>query len=271
MNHVRPGFRRRFKVPRGALGAADAPFATALKVGQRRDGARIGVAIVLGLLAHVSIPLFAWLNPAAPPVVVERKEIPIAMVRPPPPKPPPPEPPKPEPPKPPEARHVRRTPPPPSQAPKVIAAKPDPSQTVDMSGFSMPVGESDVNTGGFVSSEGVRTAKPVIDEVLKPHAPPPPPKPSLARPPEKLSGDWNCPWPGEEEGSDLNAADAVLDIKVDQNGETEEVKVLKSPNPNFAAAAKSCSFQERRFQPGLDDDGNPVAAEVHSFVIHFTR
>jgi hypothetical protein len=161
---------------------------------------------------------------------------------------------------------------PPAQAAKVIAQAPDPAQPLDMTSFAMPVGEAETYAGGFTSGSGTGT-KAVMDANATPHAPPAPPapsKPSLARPPAKLSGEWNCAWPGEEEGSDRNTADATIEIKVSRDGEAEDVKVLQAPNPNFAAAAKACPFQQQ-FQPALDDNGKPVAGVIPAFVIHFIR
>lgn len=271
MTHVRPGHRLRFRIPRGELGTADAPFTTALKVGERRDGLRTTGAIVLAVAAHVTVGVVAFLSPAPPPKPQVR-EIPIAMSRPPPPPPvPQPEPPKPQPPPRPQGRPRPRTPQPPAQAAPVVTARPDPSQPVEMTNFTMPTGEAESFSGGYTSGSGTGT-KAVMDMNATPHAPPaaPPSRPSLARPPAKLSGEWNCAWPGEEEGSDRNAADATIDIQVNRDGEAEDVKVLQAPNPNFAAAAKACPFQEH-FQPALDDAGNPVAGVIHSFVIHFIR
>lgn len=154
---------RKFRVPRGFAGRAESPYGDVLGIGARRSTPRTLASAVMAVAAHGFVfGLALWTAKSPPPPQPVKKEIPIIVAAPP---PKPPEPPKPPPP--PQARriipvHHAITPPPPTQAAKVIAAQPDPAQPVDLTSFTMPVGQGDVYLGGETATNGSGT-KPIMD------------------------------------------------------------------------------------------------------------
>lgn len=267
---------RKYRIPRGFAGTVTPPFERVLALGRHHDGFRFVEAGVMALAAHgllVLLAIFGKPTPRDAPPPKKKTEIVVTAPPPPPPKveepkPPPP----PEAPKAPKPRLARSAPPPPTpkQAGKVVAAAADPNAPVDMTGFSMPVGEGKYE-GGPVSAKAPPPAPTPVAE-------PPRPKanvaaavgPSLAKPPGPARHDWTCTWPDDEQDSDLRDAKVSIRVAVSVDGAADSVEVLSSPKPSFAEAATHCALAEA-YRPALDTAGNRMAALTPPFNVHFVR
>ena len=189
-------------------------------------------------------------------------------------KPPPPPPPRePPPPRPPEARSpkpsrapVNKAPPAPAQAGKVIAAAPDPNAPIDMTGFNLVVGEGKSYAGGASSAKGTSTqAIPDVNARVggKPNAV------DQSRAAAPLHRDWSCPWPDEEQTSDLRDMRVTIRVHLDADGLPISIETLNAPPGGFAAAAKRCAESEP-YSAAHDSNGRPVASAT-ALVVHFYR
>jgi len=175
---------------------------------------------------------------------------------------------------PPPPRTVHRAPPPAAaQAGRVVTAPVDPNKPLDLTQFEMPVGKSEAYAGGFTAPSG--TSRVAVND----------PRAnargvgggtgttaggSLARPAAPARRDWSCPWPDEEQSSDLREARVVVRIQVDRDGRAAAIEVLGSPSPPFAVAARACARSEA-FAAARDDAGRPIPGTIPSLSIHFVR
>lgn len=233
-------------------------------------------ALVIALLSHGVLVLAVGMKhttgheqPPAP-----RQEVSVALQKAAPPLPAPPPPPARIPP-PPEARpspkiaRPRQPPPAPAQAGKAIVAAPDPEAPIEMTGFNLAVGEGRTYAGGSTSAKGTSTEaiadpNPVVGG--KPNAPPV----DRSRPSSPIHREWSCPWPSEEQTSDMRDAYVTIRVQVDADGSPTSVDVLKSPPGGFAAAARHCAERER-FSAARESSGKTVASATPPFVVHFFR
>jgi hypothetical protein len=182
-------------------------------------------------------------------------------------------PPRPPPPRPPVARTskpvrgpVNKAPPAPAQAGKVIAAAPDPSAPVDMTGFDLVVGEGKSYAGGYSSAKGTSTqAIPDVNARVggKPNAV------DQTRAAAPLHRDWSCPWPEEEQTSDLRDMRVTIRVHLDADGLPTSIQTLNAPPGGFAAAARSCA-QHETYSAAHDSNGRPVPSAT-ALVVHFFR
>ena len=253
----RKGYVLKYRVPHAAVsGASAGPYAIAERIGRYSAGWRWPTAASATVALHALITFLAfWGDREHRPVTPKPQQV-VTLERP----PPPPEEPPPEPPPPPRPRSRE---PAPAAAGKVVAAAPDPNQPVDMTSFSMPVGTSDAYAGGFTAPSGTSTV--AVAE------PPRVQRPSgKARAASPARRDWSCPWPEEEQSSDLHDAAVRIRIHVGTDGRASGVDVLESPKDSFAVAARSCALSEP-FRPELDDAGHPVAGHTPPILVHFVR
>jgi hypothetical protein len=274
--------RRVLRVSTEAVRAAGSPLAAVLDFGSRGHGrwSRPLGALVIALLFHGLLAAAAGVSHSASDheESAPRKEV-VAMLEKPPPAPAPPPPPPARPP-PPAARSPRlaralprqSAPPAPAQVGKVISAAPDPSAPLDMTGFNLVVGEGKSYAGGYSAAKGTsRNAVETPSAVIggKPDAPPPPARDD-SRPASPAHRYWSCPWPEEEQTTDLRDVRVTIRVQVDTDGSAAAVEILNAPPGGFAAAARRCAEGER-FQAAHDLQGKPVASNTAPFVVQFIR
>jgi protein TonB len=256
----------------------ESPLSPVLAFGSRghaRWSLPVG-ALVIALLFHALLVLAVGVKhvrghdepPPSP------KEVSVALEKPPPESPPiPPVPPRlalPREARPsPKAARPRQPPPAPAQASKAIVAAPEPQGPIDMTGFNLVVGEGKSYAGGYSSAKGTST-KAIADPNAvvggKPNAPPV----DRSRPSSPIHREWSCPWPSEEQTSDLRDAYVTIRVKVDADGSATSIDVLNAPPGGFAASARHCA-QGERFSPARDSTGNDIASTTPPFVVHFFR
>ncbi|HVW24969.1 MAG TPA: energy transducer TonB [Polyangiaceae bacterium] len=83
-----------------------------------------------------------------------------------------------------------------------------------------------------------------------------------SRPP-RLAGaaEWACPFPPEADDAGVDHASVRLGVAVGAHGDVGSVRALSDPGNGFAREARRCAMS-KRWLPGLDRDGLPVAATV---------
>jgi protein TonB len=223
----------------------------------------------------------AYMHAMHPQAAATADEIDVVREEPPPPPPEPVKEDKPEPP--PPAAHVapREAPPPPpapAQAAKVLTQEPDPNDPVDMTN-TIVQGNADSFAGGLTASNGTNTnavrALPApsgvpggTGTVAAPPAPPPGPDRS-----RKLvlgaGAEWNCPFPPEADTAQVDDAYVTLQVDVGADGKPTAARVTVDPGNGFAREARRCAMN-KRYQPALDHDGSPLAAQG-AIRVHFSR
>ncbi|WP_437292145.1 energy transducer TonB [Sorangium sp. So ce406] len=212
------------------------------------------------------------------------------------PKPPEPEPPPPEP----EPEPVPKVAPPPqantpppkddpyepppaaAAAAKVLTREPDPDEVLDMTDRGIASGEGQGVGYGQVAGAGTAKA-PTFNPNAKvggvvggkgtgdPVPPPPPAGPDRSAPPGLVgSSNWNCPFPPEADVDQIDQAKVVLMITVRPDGSPLSVKVVSDPGHGFGRAARMCALS-RRYTPGKDRAGSPIAATTPPITVTFTR
>jgi protein TonB len=235
---------------------------------------------VSALLFHAAIAAVAGVSHASSEheQPAPRQEL-VAVLekQPPPPAPPPPAPPRKPPPSarsPKLARPVPRqaVPPAPAQAGKVVAAAPDPNAAVDMTDFNLVVGEGKSYAGGYSAAKGrstqaVESPRAVIGG--KPDTPPSPAR-DLSRPASPAHRYWSCPWPEEEQTTDLREVRVTIRAAIDADGAPGKIDILNAPPGGFAAAARRCAEGEK-FQAARDPQGRSIASSTAPFVVQFIR
>lgn len=82
-----------------------------------------------------------------------------------------------------------------------------------------------------------------------------------SRPPELVGGDsWNCPFPSEADDAGVDLATVTLRLSVGADGGVQGVGLLADPGSGFGREARRCAAT-KRFKPGLDREGKPVAQQ----------
>ncbi|MGO8968897.1 MAG: hypothetical protein ACLQDQ_04935 [Myxococcaceae bacterium] len=253
----RKGYVLKYRVPHAAVGdVSGGPYGIAERIGGHSAAWRWPTALGVTLAVHALLVFLAVLGDREHGPVVRRESQVVTLEHPP---APPAEPPPPEPPPPPRPHRAA----PSAAAGKVVAAVANPNQPVDLTSFSMPVGQSDAYAGGFTAASGTSTvavAQPM--RVVRPSG--------KARPASPARRDWSCPWPEEEQSSDLHEALVRIRIHVAADGRARAVDVLDSPKESFSEAAQACALGEP-FRPELDDDGRSVAGLTPPITVHFVR
>jgi protein TonB len=69
---------------------------------------------------------------------------------------------------------------------------------------------------------------------------------------------WDCPFPREAEFDGVDSAVVTLSVRVSQLGSVEDVSIAEDPGSGFGREAMRCA-RSKRWAPGLDRAGNPVA------------
>jgi protein TonB len=269
----RPAKSRRLRVPKAAVLAIGSPYAAAIKLGRFDNPEHVIVAIVGAIVAHGVLALGAGLTHAVHEHEEPRRKVEItaALEKPPPPPPKPVEPPKAkEPPPEPKEKLARPSEPPPApaQAAKVIAAAPTADGPVDMSGFDLVVGEAKTYSGGYSSSKGTSTV--AVAEPAKVGGIPNVPRKDFSRSAAPARDDWTCPWPEEEQTTDIREAKVAIRVRVDRDGDPKSVEIVNAPPGGFGAAAQQCAGNEK-YLPALDMNGDRIGAVTPPFVVHFYR
>lgn len=229
---------------------------------------RVALALAATFLVHAALAGLAVWGDAAhekrPPPPAITRSVTLERI------PPPQEPPRESTPPSSPPRPVRRAPPAAAQAGRVVTALEDPSKPMDLTQFTMPEGKSESYAGGFTAPAGT-SAVAVNDPRARPRGVAGgTPGGSLARAPAPARRDWVCPWPDEEQSSDLREARVSVRIEVDRDGAAQHVEVLQSPTPAFAAAARVCARSER-FSSARDEAGQSVAGTIPTLSIRFVR
>jgi outer membrane biosynthesis protein TonB len=248
-----------------------AAYEAAEQLGEAAFHRRLALALVGTLLFHAALTGSAiWgdlAHDTRPQPAVRTTAVTLERIPPAPEEPKAPAPPSPTPP-------VRRAPPPAAaRSGRVVTAPEDPNKPLDLTQFDMPVGKSESYAGGFTAPSG--TSEVAVNDP-RAHArgvvggTGTTPGGSLARPAAPARRDWSCPWPEEEQSSDLREARVTVRVQVDRDGSAQTVEVLNSPTPAFAVAARVCARSER-FAAAHDDAGRPIAATIPSLSIHFVR
>jgi hypothetical protein len=253
-----------------AVRRGESPLSAVLEFGARGHGrwSRPLGAAIIALLFHAVLGAVAGVSHAVShdePPPPKPQQIVVALEKSPPPRPPPPRPPEARSPKP-VRSPVNKAPPAPAQAGKVIAAAPDPNAPVDMTGFDLVVGEGKTYAGGVSSAKGTSTVA-IHDVNVSPHGKANAVDQSRAAAP--LHRDWSCPWPEEEQTSDMRDARVSIRVHLDADGLPTSVETLNPPPGGFAAAAKRCAESET-YSAAHDINGRPVAS-VTPLVVHFYR
>jgi hypothetical protein len=266
----RPNRKRLLPVSVEAVRRGESPLSAVLEFGARGHGrwSRPLGAAVVALLFHALLGAIAGVSHAVshdqlPPP--KSQQIVVALEKPPPAPLPPP--------RPPAARvqkvsraPISKAPPAPAQAGKAIAAAPDPNAPVDMTGFNLVVGEGKTYAGGVSSAKGTSTVA-IHDVNASPRGKANAVDQSRAAVP--LHRDWSCPWPEEEQTSDMRDARVSIRVHLDADGLPISVETLNPPPGGFAAAAKRCAETET-YSAAHDANGRPVAS-VAALVVHFYR
>ena len=242
-----------------------AAYEAAEALGSQDLRRRVALALAGTLLVHAAlVALAVWGDLAhdrrARPALMTTA-VTLVRIQPPAPEPPPPPPPH---------SPVHRAPPAAARAGRVVTAPEELNKPLDLTQFSMPEGKSESYAGGFTAPSGT-SAVAVNDPRARPHGVVGgTPGGNLARPASPARKDWACPWPDEEQSSDLREARVSVRIQVDRDGAAQNVEVLQSPTPAFAVAARVCARSER-FSPARDDAGQSIPGTIPSLSIHFVR
>ncbi len=263
--------RRRNLLHRVVLlpGPPGAAYEAAEALGSAELRRRVGLALAGTLLFHAGLAgLAVWGDIAhdrRPPPPTTTTAVTLERI------PPAPEPARESPPPPPPpARPIHRAPPAAARAGRVVTAPEDPNKPLDLTQFDMPVGKSESYAGGFTAPSGTSQVA-VNDPRARPHGVVGgTPGGSLARPATPARRDWACPWPDEEQSSDLRETRVSVRIQVDRDGAAQNIEVLQSPTPAFAVAARVCARSER-FSQARDDAGQSIPGTIPSLSIHFVR
>lgn len=272
----------------------DDPMARVLDSGSRVPGEwMVAGAILLHVAmgaAAVGVGLFedihAWQRGIRDVVAYALSQYEMDVVKEPPP-PPPPEPekpPEPEPEKapPPPPSTPNEPPPPPTEAAKVLTQEPKNDDPVDLTGNTFVTGNAETFKGGQSSTQG-KGDKPVYNPAAAntgvvggtgtaPAPPPPPPKDDKSRVAGLLgSSDWNdCPFPGEADAEQIDRQAVLIKVHVKPDGSPESVEVVQDPGHGFGREARKCAMR-KKYAPGLDANGAPIASVTKPFRVRFER
>jgi periplasmic protein TonB len=194
----------------------------------------------------------------------------IELEPPPPPKEPPPAPPKEEakPEAPLETKVAAKAPPaaappPPAQAAAVLTQ--DSKEPVDF-GDAIVTGSATTYAGGQSAQNGTSKRAVVVSapsstgETGVVAAPAAPPSNSVDQTRKaRLAGgaSWNCPFPGEADGAQIDQAVVTLRIVITASGDVRSVAVESDPGNGFGREARACAMR-KKFDAALDRDGKPV-------------
>jgi protein TonB len=157
---------------------------------------------------------------------------------------------------------------PPAQAGQLVAASPEPA---DFTGTAFIVGSGTSYAGGATTSSGTNRKAalgPVAPDTAK--SAPSSSVRSRARAVTLDQSAWNCPWPAEADAEQVNEQTVVLQAIVRADGRAADVNVLRDPGFGFGAAARLCTLRTR-FEPALDDAGQPIPAQSPPIRVHFYR
>lgn len=213
---------------------------------------------------------------------IEVPKVPPPKEEPPPelPPPPPPEPEQAAPPPPkPDDPYKDAPPPTPAKADDIYNAKDDAQEPLSFKGTMT---DSDGSQGaGFGIQSGQGTGnKPVTNPAASPTGKPggtgtgTAPQanaPDKSKPPTLVgSTSWNCPFPAEADAEGRDSATATIVVTVRPDGSPQSVSIVADPGSGFGRAARSCALT-RRYQPGLDRDGNATTASTPPIRVRFSR
>lgn len=172
----------------------------------------------------------------------------------------------------------------PVQAAKVLTAAADPNKVEDLTDQGIVSGSAtDGPLGGQSSAAGtsnVITKNPAVSLTGKPggtgtgDAPPAPTiaKADLSRPAGIIGGaSWsNCPFPDEADTDQVDFAQVTLIVTVRADGSPQSVQVTSDPGHGFGRAARMCALA-RKYNAGLDTDGNPSVKSTPPIRVTFSR
>ena len=158
-----------------------------------------------------------------------------------------------------------------AQAGAVLTKEPDRDEPVDFTGQGFVIGSSSTYAGGFTSKSG--TSRRAV--LSNPRTVPAPTEPAVT-PPDKSrraafegGAQWHCPFPPEANEYAIDSAVVPIRVDLDATGSVRDVVVLSDPGHGFGREADRCA-RSKRFNPALDRDGTPIAAQV-TIRVHFER
>jgi protein TonB len=171
-------------------------------------------------------------------------------------------------------------PPAPAEAGKVLTSDDEP---VDLTGQGFVTGNGDGPGYGQVSAAGTGTAPtynpnaqvggtPTGTGKGPPAPPPPPPGPDRSRAPGLIGGtSWSgCPFPAEADADQIDEALVTLFVTVGPDGAALSARIASDPGHGFGRQARICALG-KRYQPGLDREGNPTTSTTPPITVRFTR
>lgn len=285
------------------LARSEPRIAGLLRIGQvalpQRTGGRrfrTGLALLAAVAAHGLVAAAMAAMPARDAVAPRKESRPLHVVEiaspPPPPamrEPEPPPPPQPAPPKartvaqprvakaapapksaPPEAAPPAAGPVAPAMAGQVVAAPAEP-EILDFTSFDIATGQGEAYAGGITHSAGTNRTAVRGGEVALGGAQGAVGAASSKARSVSLSGSrWDCPWPDEARSLAIREQEVLLRAEVRPDGRAVRVEILADPGHGFGEAARRCALQAR-FEPALDDEGNPIASVSPPIRVRFTR
>lgn len=82
--------------------------------------------------------------------------------------------------------------------------------------------------------------------------------------------DHSCEFPREADSAKIDAAEVVIRVLVRSDGSPQAVQTLDEPGYGFGTAATRCAMA-RKYTPGHDDRGKPIAAWTPPLHLRFVR
>lgn len=172
----------------------------------------------------------------------------------------------------------------PVQAAKILTAAADPDKVEDLTDQGIVSGDALAGPlGGQSSAAGTSdkishnpavslTGKPGGTGTADARPPPPPPKQDLSRPAGIIGGaSWsNCPFPDEADTDQIDFAQVTLIVTVRADGSPQSVQVTGDPGHGFGRSARMCALA-RKYNAGLDRDGNPTTMSTPPIRVTFSR
>ncbi len=84
------------------------------------------------------------------------------------------------------------------------------------------------------------------------------------------SSEWSCPFPAEADAEGKDSAVATIVVTVKPDGSPASISVIADPGSGFGRAARRCALG-RRYEPGLDKDGQKTTATTPPIRVKFRR
>ena len=164
-----------------------------------------------------------------------------------------------------------------AQAGAVLTAPTDPNKIEDFSNDGFISGSGSTFAGGTSAANGTSTAAVRNVEAKGPGVTggtgtaPAGPKVSKARAAsQKNPAAWtSAPFPPEADQENIDSAKVTLRVTIRPDGTVEKVQGVRESSAGFGRAAATFA-RSQKFEPALDDDGNPIGA-TKDFAVSYDR